>query len=158
MTTRLYWHPFYCCSLAALGLGCCAPCAGITPRASTTAWGPVRAARASSRELSRRTPSTSVWRTRTAPWTSGGGTGASSAGSRSVSLSGWSRRLSAQTLSRAGEVVFPQSPGGALVTRGLGGRCSQWRSSHPWCGPTWSRHQNWRTWTIPRWLRERYYW
>ena len=63
---------------------CCAPCAGITPPASTTVSAPVRAARASSSGRSRRTPSMFVLRTRTAPWTSAEGTVASSAASRSA--------------------------------------------------------------------------
>ena len=65
-------------------LRCCVPCVGTMLRASTMASAPARAARDSSRGQCRRTPSTSAWLTRTARWTSGEETVASSVGSRSV--------------------------------------------------------------------------
>ena len=65
------------------------PCVGTMLPASTMASAPARAARDSSSELSRRTLNTSVWRTRAVRWTNDGGTGVSSAGSRSALLWGW---------------------------------------------------------------------
>ena len=70
-------------------LRCCVPCVGTMRRASTMGCAPARAARGSSRGPCRRTPSTSAWRTRTAQWTRGGETVASSVGSRSAWLAGW---------------------------------------------------------------------
>ena len=61
-----------------------APSVATTPPVSTTGCEPARAARDSSRELSRRTLNMSVWQTRAARWTNDGGTDVSSVGSRNV--------------------------------------------------------------------------
>ena len=124
----------------------CAQFVEIMPRVNITECARVKAVKDSSRELYRRVLSTSVWRIRTVPWTNGGETAASSAGSKSVSRLGWWRRLWGRMVSRVDEAVFQPNLGPSWSRVLL--LPSLW--SQLWSEHTWSQHQSWKTSTILR--------